>query len=278
LTSREESGNRLLPVYFFLPGGLPLPEAATLPFACVISNEPNRAKRDTMNVTPEQRLAEEFDRWAEDGRGEKMGQSHQPVTEVVIARMGLAPNHNALDLGCGTGWATRLLAARLPQGNAVGVDVSVEMIRRARQQGSNPPNVSFKVASAAALPFHDAVFDRCLSIESLYYHPDVGQTLREVRRVLRPGGTAFFMVNLFKDNPHTHLWVDLLDVPVHLLSADEYTELALAAGFAHCRHETIPDPGPVPESYSGKWYKNAEAMRESLAIGSLLIVCEAGAK
>jgi ubiquinone/menaquinone biosynthesis C-methylase UbiE len=148
------------------------------------------------------------------------------------------------------------------------------MIRRASSHPDNPPNLQFKVSSGAKLPFDDGEFTHCLSIESLYYHPDIAATLSEVRRVLNPGGTAFLMVNLFKENPYTHRWIDYLDVPVHLLSGDEYCALARQAGFTSCQYETIPDTSPVPETYSGKWYANADEMRASHVIGALLIVAK----
>ncbi|HZS46599.1 MAG TPA: class I SAM-dependent methyltransferase [Blastocatellia bacterium] len=226
-------------------------------------------------MKPEEQLRTEFNKWADAGRGEAMEEGHRAVTDIIInKKMNLQPDSRALDLGCGVGWATRLMAAKVPAGRAAGVDISDEMIKRASANPANPPNLQFKVSSGAHLPFDDNEFTHCLSIESLYYHPDIKATLSEVRRVLAPGGTAFLMVNLFKENPYTHGWVQHLVVPVHLLSGDQYCDLAKQAGFASCQSETIPDPTPVPESYAGKWYADAEAMRASHAIGSLLVTAK----
>jgi ubiquinone/menaquinone biosynthesis C-methylase UbiE len=194
------------------------------------------------------------------------------VTEIIVGRMGLKHDSRVLDLGCGIGWATRLLARRLPDGMAVGLDVSEEMIRRARDCGSDPPNVNFRVLRSEHFPFQDGVFTHCLSIESLYYHPDITATLREVHRVLAPGGAAYLMVNFFKENPYTHRWASLIKVPVHLLGGDEYCAKAKEAGFATCRWETVPDPTPVPDHYDPVHYESKEAMQASLAIGALLVV------
>jgi len=223
-------------------------------------------------MSREEQLRTEFNQWASAGRGESMESGHRAVTDIIIDKMNLRPDDRVLDLGCGIGWATRLLAARLPAGRAAGIDISDEMIRRASAHPDNPPNIQFKVSTGAQLPFEENEFTHCLSIESLYYHPDIAASLSEVRRVLVTGGTAFLMVNLFKENPYTHRWAKLLDVPVHLLSGDEYCQLARTAGFTDCKSETIPDPTPVPETYTGKWYANADEMRASHAIGALLIV------
>ena len=188
--------------------------------------------------------------------------------------MNLRPSSRVLDVGCGIGWATRLVASRVPEGRAVGLDVSEEMIRIAREHGDNPPNAEFHVLRADRYPFHDGTFTDCLSVESLYYHPDLIGTFSEVRRVLVPGGAGYFMVNFFKENPYTHRWAGMIKVPVQLLSGDEYCAVAVQAGFSACGHFTIPDPTPVPPDYTGRHYGDAEKMRAARAIGSLVIRCD----
>ncbi len=221
-----------------------------------------------------EQLGAEFDRWAHEGRGEKMEQGHQAVTEIILGRMNLKRDSHVLDLGCGIGWATRLLAARVPAGTATGLDVSEEMILRAREHGANPPNANYRVLKSARFPFQDGVFTHCLSVESLYYHPDITASLREVHRVLAPGGTAYLMMNFFKENPYTHRWASLIKVPVHWLGGDEYCALAHDAGFARCRWETVPDPTSVPDHYDPVHYESKEAMQASLAIGALLVTAQ----
>ena len=60
--------------------------------------------------SPDQILREEFNRWAEAGRGEEMERHHLDITEKTIRLMDLRAGERVLDLGCGAGWATRLLA------------------------------------------------------------------------------------------------------------------------------------------------------------------------
>src|SRR3982751_5650957 len=86
--------------------------------------------------SPDQNLQQEFNRWAEAGEGEKMRNHHLDITEKTIRLMNLRPGERVLDLGCGSGWATRLLARLVgegPQGfgQVVGIDISDEMIRQA---------------------------------------------------------------------------------------------------------------------------------------------------
>ncbi|HEY3380220.1 MAG TPA: methyltransferase domain-containing protein [Vicinamibacterales bacterium] len=226
-----------------------------------------------MSVSLEQ-LRNEFDRWAREGRGEQMKDGHLAVTEQIIGMMRLRPDSRVLDLGCGSGWATRLLAAHVQDGVAVGLDVSEEMVRQARNHGAVPPNANFRVLTGPRFPFHDGVFTHCLSIESLYYHPDITASLREVHRVLARGGRAFLMMNFFQENPYVHHWAGLLSVPVHLWSALDYCDAAHEAGFAECRHLTIPDPTPVAPDYRGPHYGDAEKMRAARAIGALVVIAQ----
>jgi arsenite methyltransferase len=219
-------------------------------------------------------LRTEFDRWASEGRGEKMGDAHRAVTETAVAMMSLKPDSRVLDLGCGTGWATRLLASRIPEGSAVGLDISEEMIRRARECGCDPPNVSFRVLKGSGFPYPDGVFTHCLSVESLYYHADIAATFSEVQRVLAPGGAGFFLMNYCRENPYTHRWAEIETVPMQLLSGGEYCARALEAGFARCRHELITDPTPTPPTYTPRHYASLADMRASRAIGSLVVIAE----
>ncbi|MGC1255775.1 MAG: class I SAM-dependent methyltransferase, partial [Candidatus Acidiferrales bacterium] len=78
-------------------------------------------------------LREEFNRWAESGKGESMEHEHWPITKPAIGLMQIDPTDNILDVGCGAGWLSRILAQRVPQGRVVGMDISDEMIRHARE-------------------------------------------------------------------------------------------------------------------------------------------------
>ena len=72
-----------------------------------------------------------FDTWATNGRAEGMEQGHGDVVAQVVGQMGIRPGMQSLDLGCGHGWATRLLGKAAPGATAIGVDVSPAMIAKA---------------------------------------------------------------------------------------------------------------------------------------------------
>ncbi len=103
----------------------------------------------------------------------------------------LNPGEAVLDIGCGAG-VDSLVAAHLvgPQGRVVGVDVTEEMLilARANLDLTGLGNVSFKFASAEALPFPDREFDVVISNGVFNLTVDKEQALRETHRVLKPGG------------------------------------------------------------------------------------------
>ena len=103
----------------------------------------------------------------------------------------LQPGESVLDIGCGTGSLAIAAAGHAGPGNVIGIDPSPEMIARARQKAARrSADVTFEVAYAQSLPFPDARFDVVLSTVMLHHIPREGReaALREVRRVLKPGG------------------------------------------------------------------------------------------
>ena len=216
-------------------------------------------------------LREEFNRWAEAGRGEGMEQDHLPITLPVLEKMGLAATDNVLDVGCGSGWLARRLAKRVPDGRVVGMDVSDEMIRVARRTSLEFENILYATGEVGEIPWEANFFNHAISVESAYYWPEPAAGIREIFRVLRPGGKAWVLINYYRDNLHCHQWGPLLAVPTQLLLAEEWAELFRAAGFVDVAHERVVDPSPSPEVYGGRWFRDAAQLRAFKTEGALLI-------
>lgn len=224
-----------------------------------------------MSESNAETLREEFNRWASVGRGEGMEQDHLPITLPVLEKMRLAPTENVLDVGCGAGWLSRRVSKMVPDGRVVGMDVSDEMIRLARRTSLDHGNLLFIIGEAAEIPWEPNFFTHAISVESSYYWPDPSAGAKEIHRVLRPGGLAWILINYYRDNPHCHQWGKLLAVPTHLLSADEWCAFFRVAGFSQVSHERVADPSPSPESYTGRWFRDAAQLRAFKAEGALLI-------
>ena len=218
-----------------------------------------------------QNLREEFNRWAEAGRGEGMERDHLPIVLPVLEKLGLAATDNVLDVGCGSGWLVRRIAGLAPDGRVVGMDISDEMVRVARRISAEFENVLYVVGAAEEIPWEGNFFSHALSVESSYYWPEPATGVKELFRVLRPGGRAWILINYYKDNLHCHHWGESLSVKTHLLLAEEWAELLRGAGFVAVAHERIADPSPSPEEYSGRWFRDAEQLKAFKAEGALLV-------
>ncbi|WP_164842262.1 class I SAM-dependent methyltransferase [Actinoplanes solisilvae] len=124
--------------------------------------------------------AERYDRHA--------GRLGRKLYDRVVAdahEAGLPAGTRVLDVGTGPGRVPRALALAEPSWIVEGVDLSPQMIAYARQRSSA---VSYAVGDVAALPYPDASFDLIVSSLSQHHWSDVHGGLRDLRRVLRPGG------------------------------------------------------------------------------------------
>ena len=117
----------------------------------------------------------------------------------LVARIAAAPSDTVLDVACGTG-SVGLELVRSYGCNVVGVDQSAEMLAAGRSRVSSAgldDRITLVEARAEALPFPDASFDALTFTYLLRYVDDVGATLRELARVVRPGariaGLEFFL-------------------------------------------------------------------------------------
>ncbi|HTU42474.1 MAG TPA: class I SAM-dependent methyltransferase [Candidatus Aquilonibacter sp.] len=229
------------------------------------------------SLTPDEKLQQEFNRWAAAGEGPKMEQHHLDITSKTIRRMDLRPGERVLDLGCGSGWATRLLARLVGEGpdgfgQVVGLDVSDEMIREARAASKDFDNILYVWGSAEQIPWEENFFDKVLSVESFYYYADQDRALKEIFRVMAPRGRLFILINLYKDNPYSLQWVDKLKVPVHVRSTAQYVELLRKHAFENVEAVRIPDDTPTPDDYKTKSFHTLDDLRAFKREGGLLLM------
>jgi SAM-dependent methyltransferase len=151
------------------------------------------------------------------------------------------------------------------------MDISDQMIRHARRASVDFANLMFVTGEVAQIPWQPHFFSHVISVESSYYWPDPAAGIKDIFRVLREGGSAWILINYYRDNPFCHQWGSLLAVPTHLLSANEWAEHFRGAGFTDVAFERIVDPSPSPEVYTGRWFHDVEHLRAFKSEGALLV-------
>lgn len=125
-----------------------------------------------------------FDRWADRYERDRRSRFNRGPQRDAFALLDLQPGDRFLDVGCGTGAAVRDAAAVAAR--AVGVDLSVRMVERARELATD--GAEFVVADSEDLPFADGEFTAVLCTASFHHYPDPRRAVAEMARVLEPGG------------------------------------------------------------------------------------------
>lgn len=148
----------------------------------------------------------------------------------ALGQLPIAPGDAVLEVGCGHGETLLELARRAPDGFVAGIDPSAVMIRlaaRRLRRELRQGRAALHRAEADRLPFEDARFDAALAVHVLYFWPDPAKELREIRRVLRNGGTL--LLGFRPDGPKAR--ASLPSSVYHLGSISEVETLLRATGF-----------------------------------------------
>ena len=183
-----------------------------------------------------------FDEWADTGRGDTMAAGHEIAARYALKQLDLKPNTRFLDIGCGIGYSVRWAAEQNETIQAYGVDVSAQMIERARTLSTDYPNTRF-INSAFPLPILKAKsFHNILSVEVFYYFHDLMWALLSTARLLVPGGLFACVVDFYEENTESHDWPKRVGVPLNLLSEKQWAAAMTDIGFELVLQERIRHP------------------------------------
>lgn len=216
----------------------------------------------------------EFDSWAAEGRDRGMAERHWHTAKHLLARVPLEDGARVLDLGTGSGYALRALRER-GAGACYGLDGSPEMARNAREY-TDDSSVGFLVGDFEHIPLAADTIDHVVSMEAIYYAGRPREALREVRRVLRSGGTFHCGVNYYEENHYSHEWQDRIDVPMTRWTRAEYRAAFRDAGLYIAEQDNIPDREteiPPAEEFPHEGFDTRRDMVERYReLGTLLTV------
>jgi trans-aconitate 2-methyltransferase len=125
-----------------------------------------------------------------DGAGyAHVSELQRAMATASLESVAVRGTERVLDVGCGDGYVTRLIAARVPGGSVLGVDPSPRMIDTARAADDRQANVSFQVGDVTTMAFGPD-FDLVVSFNALHWVADQQAAYRHIAAALRPGGRA----------------------------------------------------------------------------------------
>lgn len=171
-----------------------------------------------------------------------------------IANLNLNGNERVLDIGCGVGNITAIIARYLPGGSVVGIDSSPEMVRQAEKNypASRHPNLSFIVKDASELNF-DNEFDIIFSNACLHWIKNHIPVLNGIQRGLRSGGRAMLemggrdnakyvleVISSLMEKPEWHTYFKNFEIPYGFYGPEEYSTWLNGIGMVINRLELVP--------------------------------------
>lgn len=165
--------------------------------------------------------------------GPLMARMNRDMELAAIDELAPAPDASVLALGFGPGVGVAELAKRLPSGVVGGVDPSSAMLQQARRRNQSAVEcgqVTLERSTAASIPWPDGTFTGALAVNSIQLWEPLEPSVREVVRVLAPGGRLVAI---------THVWAIEKQFTLEQW-ASTTAELLAAAGFDDIAHRTAP--------------------------------------
>jgi len=165
-----------------------------------------------------------------------MNRRHSALTDWGLQHVHINPRDIVLDVGCGGGRTVAKLAALASDGKVVGVDyaeASVEASRNENATWIERGRVEIRQASVSALPFPNDTFDLVTAVETHFWWPDLAHDVREVRRVMKPGGRLAVIAEFYDGGKHAK-YADRLSnaIGIASLTIDQHRDMLAIADFA----------------------------------------------
>jgi len=168
-----------------------------------------------------------------------MNSCHSKLTDWGLKHILIENHRTILDVGCGGGRTVSKLAAIATQGKVFGVDYSEESVaatKRTNAQWIDLGRVEIRHGSVSRLPFPDDMFDLVTAVETHFWWPNLPGDMREVLRVLKPGGTLILIAEIYRGaNTMAAKFAEKYAsrTCMTLLSVDEHRELFTSAGYSN---------------------------------------------
>jgi ubiquinone/menaquinone biosynthesis C-methylase UbiE len=167
-----------------------------------------------------------------------MNSRHRKVTDWGLGHVRVETRYTILDVGCGGGRTLSKLAAAAAEGRVYGVDYSEESVAASKRTNAHwiaIGRVEIRHASVSQLPFPEGMFDLVTAVETHFWWPNLPAGMREICRVMKPGGQLVVIGEVYKGANTTAAKLvekHALQVGMTLLDIDEHRALFADAGYS----------------------------------------------
>jgi len=164
-----------------------------------------------------------------------MNKHHSQLTDWGLSHLSIPLGGAILDVGCGGGRTIAKLAAASGTGMVYGIDHSAESVHMASTLNAEMiagGRVAISVGSVSHLPYADGTFDLATAIETHFFWPNLSGDVREVWRVVKPGGVFAIIAEVYRDPASATIKGRYAPkIGMTLLTPDEHRDLLVGAGF-----------------------------------------------
>lgn len=182
-----------------------------------------------------------FDQWAPSYDWLFPSVIYQAIHKRLLEYVDLPQGANILDMGCGTGKLLNRLLSKFTDIRGTGLDLSPEMLRMARQSDRHRPRLIYIQGQAESLPFGEGQFDAVFSTISFLHYLQPEQVLREVGRVLSPGG-RFYLVDITTTKQTDPQVLPMSDRSIRFYSPQQREVFGSSAGLLCMSHHYLLGP------------------------------------
>lgn len=176
-------------------------------------------------------IADAFGALAKDGRAAFHEDLLGDLARQVLDGMQVRAGHQLLEIGSGTGWATKRLGRKAPGAQAIGVDLSPAVVAVAEESTDWTARARFECMDVRALDFVDGRFHHVFALGSLELVEDPAAALAEIRRVTAPEGRLELVLLAHAGNGAADALADTIGVRPDARTAEEWQALLAEAGF-----------------------------------------------
>jgi ubiquinone/menaquinone biosynthesis C-methylase UbiE len=164
---------------------------------------------------------------------ENMNVKHKEISEFAFSILDVGSDDNILDIGCGGGVNIEKFL-KLTSGNVNGLDyseVSVEASIKQNHIAVENGRCNVIQADVSDMPISDEKYDLVSAFETIYFWPEIGETFKEVSRIIKPDGQFMIAQGTDGNHPDDELWLSTVE-GMHVYTAPELKEYLLDAGFS----------------------------------------------